>query len=199
MNRNEGEAMSDLISRSKEEWRAIQGYEGIYEVSNFGNVRSVDRYLDCKIKNVNKHLWKGRIISQQKRKDGRLTVALYSHSKRKRMLVHRVVADAFIPNPNNYPCINHKDENPANNKVENLEWCTYKYNNNYGTFAERRRKTMEEKGYWCGKKIKAVEQMGEDELRYCHHDDTDEYHDCLDYMECEECPYYYADLDQESD
>ena len=146
--------MSDLISRSKEEWKAIQGYEGIYEVSNFGNVRSVDRYLDCKIKNVNKHLWKGRIISQQKRKDGRLTVALYSHSKRKRMLVHRVVADAFIPNPNNYPCINHKDENPANNKVENLEWCTYKYNNNYGTFAERRRKTMEEKGYWLRKKDK---------------------------------------------
>ena len=58
--------------------------------------------------------------------------------------------------------------------------------------------------YWkycpyCGKKIKVVEQMDEDELRYCHHDDTDEYHDCLDYMECEECPYYYADLDQESD
>lgn len=46
---------------------------------------------------------------------------------------------------------------------------------------------------------KVVEQMDEDELRYCHHDDTDEYHDCLDYMECEECPYYYADLDQESD
>ena len=51
----------------------------------------------------------------------------------------------------------------------------------------------------CGKKIKVVEQMDEDELRYCHHDDTDEYHDCLDYMECEECPYYYEDLDQESD
>ena len=51
----------------------------------------------------------------------------------------------------------------------------------------------------CGKKIKEVDQMDEDELRYCHHDDTDEYHDCLDYMECEECPYYYADLDQESD
>ena len=51
----------------------------------------------------------------------------------------------------------------------------------------------------CGKKIKVEEQMDEDELRYCHHDDTDEYHDCLDYMECEECPYYYADLDQESD
>ena len=51
----------------------------------------------------------------------------------------------------------------------------------------------------CGKKIKVVEQMDEDELRYCHHDDTDEYHNCLDYMECEACPYYYADLDQESD
>ena len=50
---------------------------------------------------------------------------------------------------------------------------------------------------YCGKKIKAVEQMDEDELRYCHHDDTDEYHDCLDYMECEECPYYYVDEDQE--
>ena len=49
--------MSDLISRSQEEWKAIKGYEGIYEVSNFGNVRSIDRYLDCKIKNVNKHLW----------------------------------------------------------------------------------------------------------------------------------------------
>ena len=51
----------------------------------------------------------------------------------------------------------------------------------------------------CGKKIKVVKQMDEDELRYCHHDDTDEYNDCLDYMECEECPYYYSDLDQESD
>ena len=51
----------------------------------------------------------------------------------------------------------------------------------------------------CGKKIKVVEQMDEEEFCYCHNDDTDEYHDCLDYMECEECPYYYADLDQESD
>ena len=49
----------------------------------------------------------------------------------------------------------------------------------------------------CGKKIKLVEQMDEEEFCYCHHDDTDEYHDCLDYMECEECPYYYADLDLE--
>ena len=58
--------------------------------------------------------------------------------------------------------------------------------------------------YWkycpyCGKKIKVVEQMDEDESRYCHHDDTVEYHDCLAYMECEERPYYYEDLDQESD
>ena len=52
---------------------------------------------------------------------------------------------------------------------------------------------------YCGKKIKVVDQMDEEDFCYCHNDDTDEYHDCLDYMECEECPYYYADLDQESD
>lgn len=52
---------------------------------------------------------------------------------------------------------------------------------------------------YCGKKIKVVEQMDEEEYCYCHIDDTDEHHDCLDYMECEECPYYYSDLDQESD
>ena len=52
---------------------------------------------------------------------------------------------------------------------------------------------------YCGKKIKVVDQMDEEDFCYCHNDDTDEYHDCLDYMECEECPYYYADLDQEGD
>ena len=51
--------------------------------------------------------------------------------------IHRLVAEAFIPNPNNYPCINHKDENKENNNANNLEWCTYKYNSNYGTCRER--------------------------------------------------------------
>lgn len=56
-----------------------------------------------------------------------------------RRSIHRLVAEAFIPNPNNYPCINHKDENPSNNNIDNLEWCTYKYNANYGTGVERQK------------------------------------------------------------
>ena len=58
------------------------------------------------------------------------------------LLVHRLVAQAFIPNPNNLPCVNHKDENPGNNDFRNLEWCTYKYNSNYGTNPSRHSKKM---------------------------------------------------------
>ena len=66
--------------------------------------------------------------------------------------MHRLVANAFIPNPNNLPQINHKDENSKNNNVKNLEWCTQKYNNNYGTYKERARKRMLENNPFKGKK-----------------------------------------------
>lgn len=62
---------------------------------------------------------------------------MYSNGQRYKKTIHRLVAEAFIPNPNNYPCINHKDENKENNNVSNLEWCTYKYNSNYGTCRKR--------------------------------------------------------------
>lgn len=82
---------------------------------------------------------KKKILKQQLRKDKYFNVHLFKKGVVKIYFVHRLVALAFIPNSNNYPDINHKDENPANNCVENLEWCTEKYNMNYGTAIERRK------------------------------------------------------------
>jgi len=115
-----------------EEWRDIDGYIGLYQVSNMGNVR---RLKGFKSRN-------DRLLTSQLNFGGYKKVALYKDNKRKVMLVHRLVATAFIENPNNYPEINHKDEDKTNNVVTNLEWCTHKYNNNYGTKKERQIKTM---------------------------------------------------------
>ena len=108
-----------------EVWRDIKGYEGQYQVSNLGRVRSLDRVVN------NKHI-KGQLITQHNKQNTTYKrVKLYKHSKRDTYSVHRLVAEAFIPNPNNYPEINHKDCKPDNNKVSNLEWCTREYNYNY--------------------------------------------------------------------
>lgn len=103
----------------EEIWKDIEGYEGLYQVSNLGNVKSFN-YCGRK---GNEH-----IITPKQNSDGRLWVLLYSSGKTKPMLIHRLVGMAFIPNPENLPQINHKDENPKNNIVENLEWCTLEYN-----------------------------------------------------------------------
>lgn len=113
----------------EEKWRSVVGYEGQYEVSNYGNIRSVDRAVD-----------KGRYLSSRKgiplkqhtHRKGYKEVHLCKNGKEKIFKVHRLVAFAFIPNPDNLPQINHKDENPANNSVGNLEWCDGSYNINYG-------------------------------------------------------------------
>ena len=81
---------------------------------------------------------------------GYLQVNLLDNGKQKTAKVHRLVAEAFLPNENNYPCVNHKDENRKNNNVSNLEWCTHEYNNNYGTRKEKASKTM--KGKFKGEK-----------------------------------------------
>ena len=99
----------------KEIWKNIPEYVGIYEISNLGNIRSVY--------NNNKPLK----LSIGKNKY--VTVSLYKNKIGKTFNVHRLVAQVFIPNPNNLPCVNHKDENRSNNCVDNLEWCTYLYNN----------------------------------------------------------------------
>ena len=107
-------------------------YKPVYMVSNLGRVKSVLRVL--KFKNGKYRLQKETILSQFKCGSGYLGVTLCSpDGSSHRKLVHRLVAQAFIPNPNNFPQINHKDEDKTNNIVTNLEWCTVKYNNNYGT------------------------------------------------------------------
>lgn len=113
----------------KEIWKPIPGYEGLYEVSNFGRVRSL-------------RFGKIRIIKSHKDKLGYRHIRLIKDEKRKMYLVHRLVAMAFIPNPDNLPIINHKDENPDNNSSENLEWCTYQYNNAYGHHGEKLSKSI---------------------------------------------------------
>ena len=107
----------------KEIWKDIKGYEGLYQVSNWGNVKSTQYY----------HGTYERTLKPTKDKDGYLQVILYKDGKRKMHRIHRTVAEAFIPNPDNLPQINHRDENPSNNRVDNIEWCDCKYNINYGT------------------------------------------------------------------
>lgn len=114
-------------------WKPVPGHLQ-YEVSNLGRVKRLPGYRDTR-RGPAYH--KGGILAPRLRKAGYLGVGLYSKNKCKYYLVHRLVALAFIPNPNNYPQVNHKDENPANNRADNLEWCTSKYNNNYGTKGQR--------------------------------------------------------------
>lgn len=123
----------------KEIWKDIQGYEGYYQVSNLGRVKSLKR----KVYGIRPYpiTKKEKILSQSKTGRDRdyLFVSLSRDKITKHINVHRLVAKAFIPNPNNYPCVNHINEfEKWNNSIENLEWCTYKYNNNYGTCIERR-------------------------------------------------------------
>lgn len=117
---------------NKEEWCPVRGYEGLYEVSNFGNVRSLNYNKTGEIK----------LLSTVEDNKGYLSVCLHKNGKQKKYLVHRLVAEAFIPNTNNLPQVNHKSEVKTDNRVENLEWCTASYNINFGTRNDRHAKLM---------------------------------------------------------
>ena len=114
----------------KELWKDITGYEGLYQVSNTGKVRSINRTIIDS--NGNKQKWKSHIFIGKVNNSGYLTVCLRKCGKRKGFLIHRLVATAFIENPTNLPYVNHKDEIKTNNNVENLEWCSESYNCRYG-------------------------------------------------------------------
>ena len=124
----------------KEIWRDIKDYEGLYQVSNLGRIRSFDRWV--KSKNGSIRICRGRILKPYTNKDGYLCVVLSKNNKQKTFRVNRLVAQAFLDNPNNLPQVNHKDENKQNNNVENLEFCDCKYNINFGTAIARRSKTI---------------------------------------------------------
>lgn len=121
-------------------WKSINGYDGLYEVSNLGNIRSIDRTI------IQKNRWgndnmrchkKGKLIKKQKHRCGYLSVGLAKQGKVKTFLVHRLVAEAFIPNPDNKETVNHINENKKDNRVENLEWATLPENIKYGTGIRR--------------------------------------------------------------
>lgn len=129
----------------EEVYKDIEGYEGLYQVSNLGNVKSLN-YSKTKKENVLK----------PGIRNGYLKVDLCKNKTRKTYSVHRLVAQAFIENPNNLPMINHKDECKTNNVVSNLEWCTQKYNSNYGTRNERLGKAISKANTNNPKHSKAV-------------------------------------------
>ena len=113
-------------------WKEIEGYEGQYLVSDEGQIFSLPRVVS---NGKGDYVREGRIIKQGLRgKNGLMYafVGLTANAVTKRVAVHRLVAKAFVENPNNYDVVNHLDHNPLNNRADNLEWCTQQYNNEYG-------------------------------------------------------------------
>lgn len=138
-----------LDSFDGELWKDIEGYEGTYQVSNYGRIKSLERKV---IRCDGKSFYFAQRILKYKKARGYDCVGLSGENETKYFRVHRLVAFAFIPNPNDLPQINHKDENPHNNMAVNLEWCTPSYNLNYGNHNKnlsesKKRKYREDKDF----------------------------------------------------
>lgn len=122
---------------STEVWKDIEGYEGLYQVSNMGRVRSLDR------EDALGRRRKGRVLAGGLNGKGYLMVRLCRDGYVENKYIHRLAAKAFLDNPDNFPQVNHKDENKTNNAVSNLEWCTALYNNTYGDHSKHIAKALE--------------------------------------------------------
>lgn len=134
----------------EEVWKDVVGYEGLYRVSNYGKVMTLGKYVATH-NGTRIHQRPSKELSQSMNIHGYMKVMLYLNGHRKEWAVHRIVALAFIENPENKPCVNHIDNNRANNVVENLEWCTYQENSDWSRIQGRKAMTEE-----CRQKILAT-------------------------------------------
>lgn len=123
----------------EEFWKDVEGFEGLYQVSNLGQIRSLPRKGS-----------RGGIMVGSKHPKGYRYITFRKDGKQYTLKVHRLVAEAFIPNPDNLPEVNHKNEDKTDNSVENLEWCSTQYNHEYGSRTEKARVS-------CGKPIRCIE------------------------------------------
>lgn len=140
-----------------EEWKDIEGFEGLYQISSFGRVKCLEhtcpgRYKG-KLRTVKEHI----MTNTENKVNGYMYVSLSNSDRGRTFLVHKLVAKAFLPNPDNKTIINHKDENKHNNHVDNLEWCTSYYNNTYNN-VHLKRKHYTHKYEYDFNKIKTLEE-----------------------------------------
>jgi hypothetical protein len=150
--------------------KPVRGYEGRYVVDQFGRVFGVDRTTTVQ---DNERIYEKPIAGKQMKQSvhtaGYKTVTLTKDGKTKTVYVHRIVAEAFVENPENLPMVNHKDEDKTNNFAENLEWCSASYNRTYGKAVEKHAKTLRGKKHTEEHKRKISESMKN------HHAEKDDF------------------------
>lgn len=158
-------------------WKDIEGYEGSYQVSNLGRVRTLDRIVTDKLGRA--RTFKGCVKRFYKKPNGYYSVNLSKDGEDESRYVHRLVAETFIPNPYNLPQVNHKDEDKTNNRAENLEWCTSIYNVTYNNVAYRKAEPLRKKvrqslpdGTWIATYASAMEAARQTGLAQSHISDV---------------------------
>lgn len=140
-----------------EEWKDIEGFEGLYQVSNLGRVKCLEHKCPGRYKGKPRTVKEHIMINAENKSNGYVYVTLSNLDRDRTFLVHRLVAKAFLPNPDNKTIINHKDENKHNNCVTNLEWCTSYYNNTYNNVHLKRKHYVHGYEYDLNK-IKVLEE-----------------------------------------
>lgn len=151
-----------------EEWRDVVGYEGLYQVSSLGRVKSLERMSAYRPSSGSRKVG-GRLLTVNHSKDGYPRVKLSKNGSAKYITIHRLVALAFIPKPAWATEVNHIDENKDNNTTENLEWCTHRYNSNYGTRTLRQSETNRKKrddGFYSSRRIRGTSILDGTEIEF---------------------------------